>query len=191
MQGTGDFAGRDREAIQERIRFLVNHRWAGRQRQMARDLGVSQALISKLVNGQQAAGKQFLLTLAKHSGVNLEWLVDGQGPPVQWPERESLPVARAVLPGPPLSVPDMLTGERHPVAEAFTRQTRYWLQVQPSTPILRVESLRLMAGDLMLIEGDPAWARQADMVVGRPCGVRLGRGVHPGAIALGDRKSVV
>src|SRR3954453_10582055 len=71
----------ERDAVRGRVRFLLEYRWGGNQRQMARDLDVSQGLVSKIVNGQQGAGRRFLAALAHQPGVNAEWLWRGEGQP--------------------------------------------------------------------------------------------------------------
>ena len=65
--------------LQERVKFLLDYRWRGNQREMARDLSVSQGLISKIVNGVQGPGKRFLHALARQTGVNAEWVLGGVG----------------------------------------------------------------------------------------------------------------
>src|SRR5262245_13012337 len=87
------------EAVRERIRFLLSYRWKNHQRQMARELGISQGLISKVVNGQQGPGERLLAALAEGGGVNPRWLLHGEGEPL--PNRlgeGSLPISEVVLP---------------------------------------------------------------------------------------------
>lgn len=79
---------RQREAIRDRVKFLLDYHWSGNQRQMARDLGVSQGLISKIVNGLQGAGRQFLTVLGQQRGVNPDWLLRGEGQPLSLPPKE-------------------------------------------------------------------------------------------------------
>jgi hypothetical protein len=169
-----DEAGlRDRDIKRQRVRFLLDFRWAGNQRQMARDLGVAQSLVSKIVNGAQGAGKRFLATLARYPGVNPDWLVRGEGQPLLLPPKGTLPVSYSVLPGSPIDYPNLLSGERHPIAESLDRPTRYWLELPPHSPLLRDPALRLMDGDLVLIESDRAWIGRVDLVESRICAVRL------------------
>ena len=52
------------------------------------------------------------------------------------PPRGTLPVAGCVLPGPPSVHEAVLTGQRHPVAEALDRSSRYWLELPAGFPIL-------------------------------------------------------
>jgi hypothetical protein len=161
------------EDARDRVKYLLAHLWRGNQREMARAVGVSQGLISKVVNGQQAPGPRLLTALANHPGVDSDWVVSGTGQPIPFPERGSLPIAAGVLPGPPLEYPHLLGGSRHPVADALSRPTRYWLLLAQNSPLVREPSLRLAPGDLLLLDSDPAWTRRPDLTDGRLCGVRL------------------
>jgi hypothetical protein len=164
----------DREATRGRVRYLLEHRWGGSQRQMSRDLGVSQGLISKVVSGQQGPGNRFLAAIARQPGVNEDWLYRGAGRPMNPPTRGTLPTADWVMPGLPLAYPHLLTGERYPVAEPFDRPTRYWLRVgEGHSWQAMCKALLLRAGDLLLMEGDPASTSRLGQVEGRLCGVRL------------------
>lgn len=162
-----------RDEIQGKVGFLLEHRWGGNQRRMSKDLGVSQGLVSKIVRGLQAPGKQFLERLARQPGINPNWLLQGTGSPFPLPNDGTLPIAFAVLPGPPLDFPHLLTEQRHPVARPLDRPTRYWMQIQSTTPTLNDSSLCLLAGDLVLMETDSAWTNRLDFVVGRLCGIRF------------------
>jgi hypothetical protein len=168
-----DDRARYRETMRKRVQLLLECRWQGSQRQMARDLGVTQGLISKIVHGMQGAGKRFLTALARHPGISEEWLMRGVGQPLTFPPKGTLPVAMGVLPGPPAEHVQLLTGARHPVAEALDRGSRYWLALQPSSPLVRAPELSLLAGDLMLMETDPAWRSRLDFVDGRLCGAHI------------------
>ncbi len=157
----------------ERVKYLLAHLWRGRQREMARSVGVTQGLLSKVVNGQQAPGPRLIAALAAHPDVNGEWLRTGAGQPLYLPEEGSLPVATGLLPGPPLRYPQLLSGARHAVARAHDRETRYWLLLGPTSPLVREPALRLASGDLLLLETDAGWTRQPNLTHGRLCGVRF------------------
>jgi hypothetical protein len=176
---------RQRDTIRDRVNFLLDYHWTGNQRQMARDLAVSQGLISKIVNGHQGAGRRFLATLARQPGVNADWVLRGEGQPLALPPKGTLPVAMGVLPGPPAEYSHLLTGQRHPVAEALDRSSRYWLDLPSTSQLLRDITLRLLAGDLLLMETDLAWISRPDLIEGRLCGVRLPRREPETAYALG------
>jgi hypothetical protein len=176
---------RRREKVRDRVKFLLEYQWGGNQRQMARDLAVSQGLISKIVNGLQGPGSRFLATLARQPSVNADWILRGEGPPLSLPPRGTLPVALGVLPGPPLQYSHLVTGQRHPVAEVLDRSSRYWMELQSSSPLVRDPVLRLLPADLLLMETDSAWTSRLDLIEGRLCGVRLQCGLAEPAFALG------
>lgn len=176
---------RRRAVIRDRVKFYLEYKWDGNQRRMADDLGVSQGLVSKIVNGQQGAGKDFLAALARQPGVSADWLDSGEGPPLTLPPKGTLPVALGVLPGPPLRYPHLLTGQRQPVAADLDRETRYWLDLQANSLLLRDATLALLPGDLLLMETDTAWTRRLDLIEGRLCGVRCRQGLPDPGYRLG------
>lgn len=178
----------DREDARKRVKYVLEIVWSGSQREMARAVGISQSLVSKVVNGQQPPGKRFMAALAKYPGINAEWIMNGTGHAVEFPQRGSLPVAYGVLPAPPLEVPHLLSGSRHPVADQYDRNSRYWLLLTEQTPVVRDQSHRLAPNDLLLLETDSAWTRRADLVDGRLCGVRL-QAMHETEYHLGRVKS--
>src|SRR5439155_258347 len=127
----------------------------------------------------------FLGTLARQPGVNADWVLRGEGQPLSLPPQGTLPVASGVLPGSPIEYPQFLTGQRHPIAEALDRETRYWLELQFNSPLVRDVELRLLTGDLALMETDPAWTKRLDLIEGRLCGVRVQRGLGDPTYSLG------
>ena len=173
-----DNSVRHRDVIGERVRTLLEVRWAGNQCEMVCAVRFSQGLISKVVNGQQAPGRRFLAALASQASVNADWLYRGEGTPLALPEKGTLPIAQAILPGDPRDHAQLVTGRRHPVAEAFDRSTRYWLEVQTGSPALRESSYCMMVGDLLLIETDPPYLQRLDLLEGRLLGVRVPRDPH-------------
>ena len=173
-----------RAAIRDRVKFLLEYHWSGNQHQMARDMGVSQGLISKITSGFQGAGNRFLAALSRQPEVNRDWLLRGVGQPLSLPPKGTLPVANGVLPGAARDYAALFTGQRHPIAEALDRTSRYWLELQSNSPLLQDAALGLMAMDLLLMETDPAWLGRPDFIDGRLCGARLNGTPEP-AYALG------
>ncbi len=164
-----------------RVVQLLDLLWAGKQRQMAADLGVSHAAISRIVRGKQAVGPRMLATIAGYRGVNAEWLRIGLGEPLIDPAMAAsagdwlAPVAKVILPGMPAEHSGLLTGERLAVANAYRRLTRYVLVVGPDDPIVRVEAAKVAAGDYLLMEADAAtWLGNPMILAGRLVAVRLG-----------------
>jgi plasmid maintenance system antidote protein VapI len=166
------------EIMRQRIATLLDIRWGGRQRQMARDLGVTQGLISKIVHGQQGAGARFIAALTRQLGVNAEWVLRGEGPPLSLHQRGSLAVSQVILSGSPLENSHLLSGARHPVAEELDRGTRYWLEVQNSW-LAQVDALRIRPGDLLMVETASETTMRLDFIEGRLCCVRLGGPSEP------------
>jgi hypothetical protein len=152
-------ARRRREELQQRVAWVLGHLYRGKQRRMAAEMGVSQSLISRVTNGLQGAGPDFVAALKRLPGLNPRWVDAGEGEPLLPPTKGTLPVARGILPGEPAAYPELLTGERHPVAEAFERPSRYWVRLLPEAPVLQIRELALLPGDLLLFEariGSPA-----------------------------------
>ncbi len=70
------------DAIAGRIGYLLQHVWFGNQSEMARDLGCSQSLISKVVAGERSPGHKLMQALTEHPTINKGWLIAGEGPPL-------------------------------------------------------------------------------------------------------------
>src|SRR4051812_34214412 len=74
-----------------RISLLVRSLANGNQREAARMFGISQAVLSKIVRNEQAAGQRVLAAIAGHPLVNANWLYTGDGEPLV-PEEGEVPV---------------------------------------------------------------------------------------------------
>jgi hypothetical protein len=151
---------------------------------MARAIGISQASISRVASGTQEPGRQFLVAVASTPGLSDTWLYTGQGEPFARPMREpaaapgsaSLPIAVKILPGRPVDHPLGLTGMRFPVALEFFGPHRYWLRWSTEITIIAEPRDRFEAGDLLLLETDPAsWAEGPGLLRSRLCAFRLAR----------------
>jgi hypothetical protein len=153
---------------------LLDQHWFGNQNRMAGELGVTQGLISKIIKGRQGAGREFLEKLAGQPGINREWVLTGAGQPFPMPTKGTLPIAVGILPGWPDRHPEKMTGQRHPVADALEKPSRYWLQVDAGSPLLRVPELAFLVGDLLMFDADSTlWVSNLESCVGRLFGVRL------------------
>jgi transcriptional regulator with XRE-family HTH domain len=157
------------------VRLLLDTHFGGNQTQAAERLGVSQSLVNKIVRGQRTPGRKLLEKLARLAGVNPDWVLHGRGQPLLPPTKGTLPVSPGLLPGPPGRHADLLTGERHPVAEPFERESRYWMQLHALSPLLHVTAWGILPNDLLLMETSSDLTTRLDLVVGRLCGVRLER----------------
>jgi hypothetical protein len=159
----------------ERVTWLLDHVWDGNRSAMARDVGCSPSVLTKIAAGSQSPGRRLLTAISSHPKVNPSWLLAGKGEPLLadslevpaagWP----LPISSQALPGAPDAHHDILSGESFPTAGAFYRPSRYWLEVQPKEPLLRIRHLCLRPRDLLLVETDESWWTQAHIVHERIC----------------------
>lgn len=169
-----------REAVRQRVVRLLNLLYGGRQRRMAEAVRMPHPQISRVVNGRIGASPQLLDALASLPGVNPAWVREGTGEPLLNPSAGALPIAVGVLPGWPERWCQLLTGERHPVAEAFCRPSRYWVVLPPTCPLLKKTALAQLSGDHLLFDADEAaWLGQLHALLGRIVGVQLQRGLGP------------
>src|SRR3954463_7812964 len=122
----------DPETLAGRIAWLLIHLFGGHLRRMAEAVGLSHSVLSKIIGGRQGAGRRTVEAIAAHPRVNPVGLLQRQGGPVLagppkgggepllavrqhapgevWP----VPVSRVILPGPPASHPELLTGATFP-----------------------------------------------------------------------------
>jgi transcriptional regulator with XRE-family HTH domain len=173
---SGEVLGQ-RQAAAARARLVLDQLYGGNQSRLARDVGVSQSLISKVARGERTPGRKLLEALARLPGVRPEWALRGEGAPFAPTTRGTLPVALGVLPGWPERFPERLTGQRHPIAEALERASRYWMAVPAGSPLTAVACLALLPGDLILFDANPdVWESNLEQLQGRLFGVKLHRG---------------
>jgi transcriptional regulator with XRE-family HTH domain len=169
-------SGIPESSLRDRIAQVAEAIWHNRKSQMARDLGVEQASISRLLAGKQQPSAKILERIATWPGINTFWLFTGVGEmssPVLAGGGRYLPVVDQLLPGPPEKQTGLLSGVSYPVAEAFFSKTRYWLRV-PRGSTLGVKQ-KVFAGDLLLMETDSAWTRRWGNVLRAMCGVLISR----------------
>jgi hypothetical protein len=165
------------EAARSRIILLLNTCYAGRQRAMARAAGLPQSQISRIVNGQIAVSPRVLEAVAGLPGINPIWVREGVGEPLLPPTRGTLPIVTSVLPGWPERHVELLTGERHPVAEAFEQPSRYFLRLLFGSLLCEQASFALRPGDLLLLDANATlWGDNLSMYQGRLVGVKVRRG---------------
>ncbi len=164
---------RDAAAARKRVQVLLEMQYAGNQRRLASAAGVSQALISMVVTGRQRPGRQLLEALGRLPGVDPAWVVRGIGQPLLPVTTDSLPIAFALLPGPPSKHPELFTGLRHPVAADLRKESRYWLGIPAHSQLTTVNEWKLLNGDLLLMETSGDATCRPELVLGKFCGVRL------------------
>jgi len=150
--------------------------WAGSQSQMAADLGVSQALISRVTRGLQQPGPRLLKALSKQPTLNSVWALTGTGEPYANPSARiaTLPISNRPLPGLPSRHRGLLTGEQLAVSTAESSDSRYFLRADARY----VQPLVIERGDLLLFETDARiWRRDPHFLSGKPCLVRTTDGM--------------
>src|SRR5262249_44784893 len=137
-----------------RVRLILDSVFNGNQTRMAEQVRASQSMISKVARGERAPGRPLLETLARLPGLNSDWVLAGEGQPFPPATQGTLPIALTVLPGPPVGFPALLTGERHPIAQQFERETRYFVPVVAGSLLCGRSDLALLPGDLLLLDAN-------------------------------------
>ncbi len=181
----------DLATLAGRIAWLLLHLFGGNLRRMAEAVGLSHSVLSKVIGGRQGAGRRTVEAIAAHPRVNPGWLLHGHGEPLLAARQDALaegwpvPVSRVILPGPPASHPELLTGASFPLAGTFYRESRYWLQVADDDPIVAEPAEKIAAGDLLLLDADAGyWEADLRVAANRLVALRLGgRGVPRYALA--------
>lgn len=127
------------------------------QREAARQIGITQSLLSRTLSGEREPSKTLLEKLGSFPGVNLRWLLDGVGDPLT-EGGTTLPVIER-LPTKPKTKWEELEkeAERFWVSEARFSETRYWWRMNKKT--LRSWGdcslkCKATAGDYLLLETD-------------------------------------
>ena len=156
-----------------RVTQLVELSYSGSQRRAARSWGVSQALISKVINGVQPVTDRLLEVVARQPGVNPRWLFDGQGDPLLPSTAGTLPVSTLILPGSPEKHRSLLSAERYAVTTHHERESRYWLRLDSRSPILVYPGLLLREDDLLLIETHRDHLDRLDVVAEQLCAITI------------------
>lgn len=164
----------------QRIVKLSTLLWEGNRSKMARDVGIDQPTISRVLAGEQKPSAKLLENLAARPEVNVGWLFLGEGEPLLTQGMRAgvggyRPLLDELLPGPLHDHRDRLAGVSYPVAAAFDTPTSYWYRVPANSPATTSE-YKVKAGDLMLMETDPAWTRKVSSVAGRFCVFPVRRG---------------
>lgn len=161
------------ETVGHRLQQICETRFGGSARKMADALGVSQAAGWRVIQGKQAPTGAFLSGLAALPDVDLNWVFRGKGEPPRAEQTVAIPIAREVLPGLPEEYSGLLTTETFGVSGSLYRPSRYWVEIQPSDPIVLSEPQKARARDLVLMDADPQTRPRAEHLSGDLCGVRL------------------
>jgi len=138
----------------QRLDFLRKKLWAGDQQAMAKDLGVSQATISRVTRDERSLPLKLLQTVARDTQINLRWLLIGKGEPFLPQDHAEhgpvLPVVERPLPGPPDEHFLEIKGV-YPVARGQFGAGRYWLCVTDRL-VKEFRLKKVLAGDRILID---------------------------------------
>lgn len=172
----------DMTTLDGRILWLLVNLYENNQRRMAADLDLSQAAISRVVRGEQKAGRRLTAAIAAHPKINPTWLYAGEGEPLLPKDRRSppggrgLPVAATLLPGAPDEHLGLFTGMHFPIADFFHRESRYWWQIPADHPVTRHDASKVKPGDLLLLETEGRdWLDADDLVLsGKLCVLHRG-----------------
>lgn len=147
-----------RASMADRVRQLLTSRWQGRQADMAREVGCSQAVLSRVATGKAEPGKRLLALIAAHPEVDSEWLYSGRGKPTR---PSIVPSAAPVNELAVLSQPCSRDGlaaarfdSRFPARPQYSPATSYWLEVQPTDPIVLEPGTGVLPLDLLLVDCD-------------------------------------
>lgn len=150
------------EEIQKRVARLIERAFFGSQRSFAQALGVSPALVSRVVSGVIPPSKKLLQAIEKLPQVNSDWLHTGKGEPTQTRPQvltdlgAIVPVAKQLLTGPLLEFQDLLSHRFVSVPRAFFSPTTYAINVKScgcDQTLLNRESLNL--DDTLIVETSP------------------------------------
>lgn len=163
------------QALRERIAQLCTSLWGGNASQMAKELQISQPVASRVLRGGQPPSAKLIENLARDPRVNLAWLLRGEGAPG---DREAgcgvpVPIAKQLLPGPPADHAHLLSGDFFGLAPNYYRESRYWLEIQPTDPVLTSEIVRLKPRDLLLMDAGREAISAEERFFGDLCGVRV------------------
>ena len=103
---------------------------------MALQIDVSPGLMSRVLAGLVPPSKKLLQAIAQQPQVNAQWLLTGKGTPLQTQPQvltdigAIVPVAKQLLPGPPLESEDLLSHRFVSVLRAFYSATTYAIVVE-------------------------------------------------------------
>ena len=159
----------------QRVAWLLNRIWAGSQSAMARDVGISQSTVSRVVSNQLDLSPRFLRLLAKDPRVNAAWIHEGVGQPLQesTADDSTLPIFNRLLSAAELTSAAVPSAERQPVASELCLPARYFLRLNGSDAVVQPSAHGLLAGDRMLFQAFAASPRAEDLSPGAYCAVRL------------------
>ena len=69
------------ETLQDNVRYLLEEYYDGNVSEMQREMGVNRSVISEIKNGGKTEVNSSTLIRFAQSGINLNWLLTGEGAP--------------------------------------------------------------------------------------------------------------
>ena len=130
----------------------------------ARELNVSQALISRALSGKDKTDRsKLMVALTNHPRISNTWLRTGEGTPLNKETREHLPVTTFPVPDITSINPNDLLDPMRAVALDHYRPTRYWYELPPYSAANKhlgrlTQTPRLK--DYLLVETDQRFIEQ-------------------------------
>ena len=125
---------------------------AGGQRAFAKAAGVSQPLISRIVNGLQEPGEDLLIAISKLPGVDQETFWERASLSTSKETEFLVPIAHALLSSSPASSADELTAETVAVSNSVYRHSLYAIRAKHCHPTFLDPSEGLQPEDLVVID---------------------------------------
>lgn len=163
------------DAITERVRYLYEELFYKNQLEMAQAVEISQAMISKVLNGRRKPGRKFLAALAAYDKVNPEWLYSGTGDPLREPPKkylDRLPIFRTV-PQLDWAGQEDLSIVNRPVLPGLYTKGCYFLEAQPEMPLVRSSGLSIERGDQLLMKPVKDYPRRGNALHERIAVVKI------------------
>jgi len=163
----------------QRFALVLEEHFGGNQSRMARETGLSQASIGRIIRGRQVPTLPLVATLAEHHDVNPLWLTTGKGERrlsdvKAAPLERRLPVAKRILSKSPWGHLGHPYVHEIAVVPSVYAASRYGLEIQHDDPAVREPDERLRAGDVVIFETDPTfWQADLQRLRGKLVAVRL------------------
>jgi transcriptional regulator with XRE-family HTH domain len=175
----------------DRFRIVLKIFFAGSQSAMARKLGCSQPMISRVVAGEKEPGPRLLMALASCPGVSRRWVLTGIGKPLAPLGREAtegdaaLRIARQFVLGPLGAHRDQLSDAYLPVLHRDYSPSRYWFILDDD----RQAKHGLLRGDAILVETNGSWLVNPLLLRGKWCVLLPSDDAEPHLRRIGDDES--
>ena len=158
--------------LTERFCRLIDVIADGSQRKFAAVIGCSPSVVAKIVRGEQEPGHIILQRIKNNQSINWEWLLTGKGNPVHYLPSETkylVPLAKALLPGPPSEFKGFLTAKSIVVPESIHRDSLYAIHARDCN-YSHTQSENILPEDLICIDtAEIAWHSNIQILDGALC----------------------